>query len=242
MTAMGAADGGSADAARRLGRLFPRRAYGRLLTLVLLCILAPLATPDDGPSAALSVVLQAVTVVAAVAITGASRHVARALRIAMGLVVLWGVSIGVVANARPDLEQLAVQIALGVALVLAVVVPVLVARDVASHERITVATAQAGLAVYLLLGLAVAFGHNVIDAVTTGAYSQPLSQSDAIYFSFITITTVGFGDIAPVAGVARSLALASAIFGQLYLVSVVALIIGNLGRQRGPRGPRVTDA
>jgi Ion channel len=55
---------------------------------------------------------------------------------------------------------------------------------------------------------------------------------DHLYFSFITITTVGYGDLAPAGDLARSLSILEALIGQLYLVTVVAVIVGNLGRAR----------
>jgi len=55
---------------------------------------------------------------------------------------------------------------------------------------------------------------------------------DHIYFSFITLTTTGYGDLAPAYGPARMLAALEAIIGQLYLVSVVALVVGGYPRRR----------
>ena len=57
--------------------------------------------------------------------------------------------------------------------------------------------------------------------------------ADQVYFSFITQTTVGYGDFTPQAPVARSVAITQALTGQLYLVTVVSLLVGGfLGRGR----------
>ena len=59
--------------------------------------------------------------------------------------------------------------------------------------------------------------------------------ADHVYFSFVTQTTVGYGDFTPDEAVARAVAIAQALTGQLYLVTVVSLLIGGfLGRRQQP--------
>jgi hypothetical protein len=58
------------------------------------------------------------------------------------------------------------------------------------------------------------------------------TSADRTYFSFVTLTTTGYGDLTANVGVPRALAILEAIFGQLYLVTVVALVMSNLGRRR----------
>jgi hypothetical protein len=212
-------------------RLAPRGAYGRLLVLVLLCVLVPLATPDDATGAAASLLVQGITVGAAASIAGA---VTRIRRVATGTEVL-AILLGVVTLTVGGVvsEELVVDLAVVVSLLLAAGVPVLIARDHVRLTTVTLSTVAAGLSVYLLLGLAFAFAHVTLDAFVPGSYSVDLTQSDAIYLSFITLTTVGFGDLTPVTDVARTLVIGEAIIGQLYLVSVIALLVGNLGRRRG---------
>ena len=50
----------------------------------------------------------------------------------------------------------------------------------------------------------------------------------------MTLCTVGYGDLVPAADLARTFAVAEMLFGQIYLVTVVALIVSNLGRRREP--------
>jgi hypothetical protein len=54
---------------------------------------------------------------------------------------------------------------------------------------------------------------------------------DYLYFSFVTITTTGYGDFSAATGFGRMTAVLEAIFGQLYLITVVALVVQNLGQQ-----------
>ncbi len=68
------------------------------------------------------------------------------------------------------------------------------------------------------------------------ANQNDASIRDYLYFSFITLTTVGFGDLTPRTDLGRALTVIEAVLGQLYLVSAVALVVGNIGRRRGDQG------
>jgi hypothetical protein len=59
-----------------------------------------------------------------------------------------------------------------------------------------------------------------------------------MYFSFITIASVGYGDLTPQGGLGRALAVTEALFGEIYLVTAVAALVGNIGRARAPRQGR----
>jgi ion channel len=60
--------------------------------------------------------------------------------------------------------------------------------------------------------------------------------ADFLYFSFATLTTTGYGDLVPGNDLARSFAILEALTGQIYLVTVVAVLVGNLARRGGSRG------
>jgi hypothetical protein len=66
-------------------------------------------------------------------------------------------------------------------------------------------------------------------------------HAEEVYFSFITLTTVGYGDIAPVAAAARMTSALEALFGQLYLVTIVAVIVSNVGARRPAIRSRPAD-
>ena len=91
------------------------------------------------------------------------------------------------------------------------------------------------LCVYLLIGSAFAFAYGIISALDDGnffAQQHGGTISDFLYFSFVTQTTTGYGDLTAADDLGRSLAITEALTGQIYLVTVVALIVGNLGRAR----------
>ena len=55
---------------------------------------------------------------------------------------------------------------------------------------------------------------------------------DYVYFSYVTLGTLGYGDLAPVGFVPRTFAISEMLIGQLYLVTVIALIVANISRRR----------
>ena len=107
-------------------------------------------------------------------------------------------------------------------------------RNLVIGGRITVASVGGVLTVYLLIGLFFTYVYETINVVSD---TPPLNGADTIdrgsevYFAFITLTTVGYGDLTPATDLVRGLAITQALVGQLYLVSVVALVVSNLGRQ-----------
>ncbi len=91
------------------------------------------------------------------------------------------------------------------------------------------------LCIYLLLGLLFSALHDFCAALIPhylDGVGSNTTQSDTLYFSLITLTTVGFGDITPAANLARAIAAAEALVGQLYLVSVVAAVVSRFRPQR----------
>jgi len=95
----------------------------------------------------------------------------------------------------------------------------------------------AALCVYLLVGIAFGGIFAALEAVVPGSLrgSDPIRLDDALYFSFVTLATLGYGDVVPASAVARPLAVLEAVFGQLYLVVLVARLVSlySGGRDAG---------
>jgi hypothetical protein len=95
----------------------------------------------------------------------------------------------------------------------------------------------AALCVYLLAGLAFGGFFAALDARAPGSLAgasstQPLGIDEAVYFSFVTLATLGYGDLVPVSTAARALAVLEAVFGQLYLAVLVARLVSLYMRER----------
>ena len=114
--------------------------------------------------------------------------------------------------------------------------PIVIIRRVLTHPRIDLATVAASLCVYLLAGLFFAYVFKIIDIVDGHFFVQRVSTgpTDFVYYSFTTLTTLGYGDLSSRLNVGKMLSVSEALLGQLYLVSVVALLVGNIGRARRP--------
>jgi hypothetical protein len=108
-----------------------------------------------------------------------------------------------------------------------------VARDLRSSERVRVEAVSGVLAFYLLVGMLFAFVYGAIDHLADAAFfagGDEATASHCLYFSFTTLTTVGYGDFIAATDFGRTLAIFEALLGQIYLVTVVSLIVSNLGR------------
>ena len=116
-------------------------------------------------------------------------------------------------------------------------------RFLFTRRWVTFDTLCAALCVYLLLGVIWGIGYTLLDAYADGPAFRggapdglPLGEGSAFYFSFVTLTTLGYGDITPVTPGARALALLEAIVGQFYLTVLVAALVGLLISRPEGRG------
>jgi hypothetical protein len=108
-------------------------------------------------------------------------------------------------------------------------------RDVREDGVVELPTLSGVLAIYLLVGMFYSFLYAAIEAAEDGAFFAETAdpeRSDFLYFSFITQSTTGYGDLTPAADLGRMLAVTEALFGQIYLVTIVALIVANLRPRR----------
>jgi hypothetical protein len=120
-------------------------------------------------------------------------------------------------------------------------------RYILSEGRITSERIFAALSVYLLIGIMCGLLFCIFEEVWPGSFtvqgstlggSRKIQLAHTIYFSFVTLGTLGYGDMIPVGGPARALAVIEAIGGQMYLVVVVARLVslyqGSGGRNDPP--------
>ena len=87
------------------------------------------------------------------------------------------------------------------------------------------------LVVYLLMGLMWGYGYTLLEHLLPGSFTHPASLSELgvtafDYFSFVTMTTLGYGDITPASEPAKAMVMTQAITGQIYLAVLVARLVG----------------
>ena len=106
-----------------------------------------------------------------------------------------------------------------------------IAQFIYRAQEVTKEVVFSAVAVYLILALMWTFIYTVLELLEPGSFNIPdneIQESSQIflYFSFVTITTLGYGDITPLTEKATSLAILEAVIGQIYLVVVVAWLVG----------------
>lgn len=104
-------------------------------------------------------------------------------------------------------------------------------RRMLKDKEITRETIFAAIVAYLLIGLMWAFLYMLVEKLVPGSFSFPdkglrTTTMHFEYFSFVTITTLGYGDISPLTNKASALAMLEALVGQIYLVVLVAWLVG----------------
>jgi len=212
-------------------------AYGIALAALALSIVLLIASGAaiDSLAALVAVVLQVLALAVTMRVSGSPRRTLIVGLCVMGLIAAAGIA-GAVSGGK-----LGTFTALGGWLVLVAMAVWSIVRRLARYRRVTLPLVLGLLCVYLLLGLSFGLIYGLINVASPPALS-PAHQgiSKAVYFSFVTLTTVGYGDIAPANATAQAVSVLEAILGQLYLVSIVSLAVSRLGA--GRREPDSRDA
>ena len=97
------------------------------------------------------------------------------------------------------------------------------------EERITGDMIMGAICVYFLMGLVWTFIYYALEFFQPGSFQMPHGMVDKAtftYYSYVTLTTLGYGDITPISTPARSFALLEAVMGQLYLAVLIARLVG----------------
>lgn len=109
---------------------------------------------------------------------------------------------------------------------------VVVVRRILAHRVVTLQTVFGALSAYLLIGFLYAALLYAVARLQTAPFftaDRPVDNSTIQYFSFVTMTTVGYGDLTPAGEPGRSLAVLDALTGQVFLVTLVARLVSTFG-------------
>jgi hypothetical protein len=211
-----------------LERRFPGANYG----VVLLFLIAGYVFMASGPTGRwvplVNAVLQGATLIAALV---ASEARPRLLR--FGLLLTLVALIGGVIAVLGDVDGTRGASAL-LSLMLVAVAPVAIARAIWRRRVIDVHTVLGAICIYVFIGIFFSFLFLAIGSISSHpffAQQATATTADYLYFSFVTMTTVGYGDLTAAGGLGRAVAVLEALLGQVYLVTVVALLVSQLARR-----------
>lgn len=155
-------------------------------------------------------------------------------RVAEGIVIagtLAAVAAPLIDQQRTDEIFRVVSNALFVILLL--ITPMVVLIRLLLRPKITLDTVAGALAAYVQIGLFFGALYQLVAVLSSTPFfagDPKVEGFDYFYFSFITITTTGYGDFTPATTLGQTMAVMEAIIGQLFLVTVVALVVSNLGQ------------
>ena len=120
--------------------------------------------------------------------------------------------------------------------VLAVVTPIALVARLTRHRRVTSETLIGAVSAYLLIALAFHYLFLTVDGLqSTPFFGEPEPTTRFMYFSLVTMTTLGYGDLAPSTNLGGLTANAEAVIGQVFLVTFVAMLVGLLIGDRRDR-------
>jgi hypothetical protein len=165
-----------------------------------------------------------IIIIAMFAASGQERHIALAIILALPtLLSLWAanflISDAIVISGR----------FFGIAFMGFVIVQI--AKFIYQSKTVTMEVLFAAIAVYLLLAVMWEFIYSLLALLQPGAFKVPVGLAEGheqifLYFSLVTITTLGYGDITPITEMATALSVLESFIGQMYLVVVIAWLVG----------------
>jgi ion channel len=209
----------------------PQFRYPAVLVLMLSCVVFLIAAPNGDWSRAVGIAIEGCALVLTVATSRERESVRRRRAITLGLAMSVGVVL-IAAGVLPDWLSAAA------AIVITAAVPVALVRGLLRLMRgagVTFNAVAGALAIYLSIGLIFAWLVGFMAQVGASPYfvqHASGTQGDKVYFSFTVLTTTGFGDFTPATAAGHALAVIEMLIGQLYLVTVIGLLIGNFAARR----------
>jgi voltage-gated potassium channel Kch len=201
-----------------------------LAAQILLSFVSPLFSTSAYARPVVDIAITAVFAAAIIVISNKKIHLVIGMILMVPtLLITWGVNFS-------NTETMNLISLSGSALFLCYIAGLILA-DIFRAKMVNLNIIAAGVSVYLFFGNICGFIYAIIARVDSNAFKIPettasylgdslINLSSATYFSFVTLTTLGYGDITPINEFARSLAFLEAAMGQIYLTVLIASLVG----------------
>jgi hypothetical protein len=213
----------------RASRLRASHSYGLVLALIVASFLFALLAPDESWTVSVLLLAYAAILAAALWTSGMTGVDYRSRTVLVAIAA--GVAVAQLITGGTRLYGI-VAILTGVLIGAAILV---IGVGVTDQRGVNAQSVRGAICVYLLIGLMFVFVYGAVAALGHEPFFAGGSDGDRglrVYFSFVTLATLGYGDYTPGTDFGRSLAIIEALVGQLYLVTVVALLMSRIGMRQ----------
>lgn len=217
----------------------PGYQYGYVLMLLAMTFIVMAAGPPDAWTRVITVFLQGLTLLAALLASRVNRHLFRLASVVALLSLLASLGSVVATGSHDPTSGFFL-----LNILLVCTVPFVIGRALWKRRVIDVRTVLGAVCIYVLLGMMFAFLYAAINGISSDPFFVQTSHAtvpDFLYFSYITQTTVGYGDFTAAGDLGRALAVLEALSGQLYLVTIIAVLVSRLSANTLASRPPTAD-
>jgi hypothetical protein len=214
----------------RVGRLRASHSYGFVLALVVAGFVFAASAPDKDWAKGMLVLIESATLIVALWTSGIG-HQALVPSIFVAAV---GVGVLVAAIVVGDSAE-AIGGVLGMALTLGTCA--VLAMGIFDQSTVNRQSVLGAICIYVLIGILFTFLYSAVAAIGDGpffAQGTDGTLSLRLYFSYVTLATLGYGDYTTAGNLGHTLSVSEALIGQLYLVTVIAVLVSQIGGRRVP--------
>jgi hypothetical protein len=211
----------------RLARMRANHSYWAVLGAIFVGFFLAALLPDSAWATSLIVLVESATMLIAIWTAGWAMT-ERRFSVAFATAAVAGALLNLVWRDE------ALTAALGiVAGLLTIMIAVVIAEGAIAQQEVNSRSVAGAICVYVLFGMVFMFVFGVLATLGKGpffAQGTDGTRSLRLYFSYVTLGTLGYGDYTAAGNLGRALAVLEALMGQLYLVTVVAVVVTRLGR------------